>query len=189
MNDYREFSDAELCRLLTEGNHAAFNEIHKRYYSLLYRHAYKRLPHREEVKDILQELFAFIWNNRNTLVFSSGLASYLYVATRNRVINVFNRQKIRDEYADSLQGFLEQGENITDWAIRVKELTILVEKEVASLPPQMRKVFELSRNAHMTYQEIGEMLNTSPLTVKKQIHNTLKILREKLGANVFFLFF
>ncbi|NQX41601.1 RNA polymerase sigma-70 factor, ECF subfamily [Pedobacter steynii] len=189
MNDYREFSDVELCRLLTEGNHAAFNEIHKRYYSLLYRHAYKRLPHREEVKDILQELFAFIWNNRNTLVLSSGLASYLYVATRNRVINVFNRQKIRDEYADSLQGFLDQGENITDWAIRVKELTILVEKEVASLPPQMRKVFELSRNAHMTYQEIGEMLNTSPLTVKKQIHNTLKILREKLGANVFFLFF
>jgi hypothetical protein len=42
MNDYREFSDVELCRLLTEGNHAAFIEIHKRYYSLLYRHAYKR---------------------------------------------------------------------------------------------------------------------------------------------------
>ena len=189
MNDYRKFSDVKLCSLLAEGNHTAFNEIHKRYYSLLYHHAYKRLPHREEVKDILQELFAFIWNNRETLIFSSGLASYLYVAVRNRVINVFNRQKIRDEYADSLQGFLEQGENITDWAVRVKELTLLVEKEIASLPPQMRKVFELSRNAHLSYNQIGEMLNTSPLTVKKQVHNALKILREKLGANVFSLFF
>ena len=188
MKEYQKCSDSELTFLLKEGNHAAFNEIHKRYYALLYNHAFKRLPYREEVKDILQELFTFIWNNRETLVFTSGLAAYLYTSVRNRVINVFTKQKVRTEYAESLQNYLRVGENITDWKIRERELTALIEKEIAALPPQMKRVFELSRNEHLSHNEIAELLNTSPLTVRKQVQNALKILRSKLGANLFLLF-
>jgi RNA polymerase sigma-70 factor (family 1) len=188
MYEYRRYSDVELVLLLKKSDHAAFNEIHKRYYSLLYNHAFKRLPDREEVKDILQELFAFVWNNRENLVFTSGLAAYLYTSARNRIINVFTKQKVRFEYANSLQQFVEEGESVTDWKIREKELIAFVEKEIAALPPQMRKVFELSRNAHLSYNEIAELLNTSPHTVRKQVHNVLKILRTKLGTNIFFTF-
>lgn len=189
MKEYQKISDAELAFLLKQDDHTAFNEIHNRYYSLLYRHAFKRLPYREEVKDILQELFTFLWNNRETLTFTSGLAAYLYTSTRNRVINVFNKQKVRYEYAQSLQGFLDKGENVTDWSIREKELIALVEKEIAALPPQMQKVFQLSRNSHLSHNEIAELLNTSPLTVRKQIQNVLKILKSKLGANIFLTIF
>lgn len=189
MTEYRKYSDAELSVLLMKGDHAAFNEIHQRYYPLLYNHAYKRLPYPEEVRDILQELFAALWNNRETLVFTSGLAAYLYTATRNRVINVFSRQKVRQVYAASLQQFLEEGENVTDWKVREKELIAMVEKEIAALPPRMREVFELSRNAHLSHHEIAALLDTSPHTVRKQIQNVLRILRAKLGATIFSIFF
>lgn len=189
MKEYQKISDTELVSLLKQGDHTAFNEIHNRYYSLLYRHAFKRLPYREEVRDILQELFSFLWNNREAITFTSGLAAYLYTSTRNRVINVFNKQKIRHEYAQSLQIFLDKGESVTDWSIREKELIALVEKEIAALPPQMQKVFQLSRNSHLSHNEIAELLNTSPLTVRKQIQNSLKILKSKLGANIFLTLF
>ncbi len=189
MNEYRKYSDAELAVFLKDNDYAAFNEIHQRYYPLLYSHAFKRLPDREEIRDILQELFASLWNKRATIVFTTGMAAYLYTATRNRVINVFASQKVRQEYAQSLQKFLEEGENVTDWKLREKELIILVEKEIAALPPQMRKVFELSRNAHLSHHEIAALLHTSPLTVRTQIKNSLKILRSRLGTNIFLLFF
>lgn len=189
MAAYSTYTDLELTSLLKGGDQAAFNEIHKRYYALLYNHAFKRLPYREEVKDILQELFAFLWNNRDSLVFTSGLAAYLYSSVRNRVINVFTKQKVRTAYAASLQDYLVAGENVTDWRLREKELATLIEREIAALPPQMRRVFELSRNEHLSHNEIAALLNTSPLTVRKQVQNALKILRSKLGANLFLTFF
>jgi RNA polymerase sigma-70 factor (ECF subfamily) len=65
----------------------------------------------------------------------------------------------------------------------------LVEKEIASLPPQMRKIFELSRNGCLSHQEIAVLLDISPLTVRKQVQNALKLLRTRLGAGLFSLFF
>jgi RNA polymerase sigma-70 factor (family 1) len=184
MTDYSLHTDAALLELLKQGDHAAFGIIHKRYYPLLYSHAFKRLPYREEVRDILQELFAFLWNNRENLNFTSGLAAYLYTSVRNRVINVFAKDKVRYEYAESFQNYIDTGENITDDLLREKELMALIEKEIALLPDQMRKVFELSRFQYLSHNEIAEIMGTSPLTVRKQIQNTLKILRSKLGSAV-----
>jgi DNA-directed RNA polymerase specialized sigma24 family protein len=63
MSKYDSYSDDELTTLLKQGDLAAFTAIHRRYFGVLYSHAYKRLPDREEIKDILQELFTCIWNN------------------------------------------------------------------------------------------------------------------------------
>ncbi|WP_316791466.1 RNA polymerase sigma-70 factor [Pedobacter frigoris] len=189
MATYSAYSDQELVALLKNGDHMAFGEIHKRYYPVLYSHAYKRLPYREEVKDILQELFAFIWTNRESLYFTSGLSAYLYTSVRNRVINVFSKDKIRHEYASSFAKYSEEGDNETDELLRHKELIALIEKEVAALPDQMRKVFEMSRFQHLSHNEIAEITNTSPLTVRKQIQNVLKILRTKLSSAIFFILY
>jgi RNA polymerase sigma-70 factor (family 1) len=185
MAGYSAHTDQELLLLLKEGDHAAFGEIHKRYYPVLYSHAFKRLPYREEVKDILQELFAYVWNNRENLNFTSGLAAYLYTSVRNRVINVFTKDKTRQEYAVSFAKYAEEGENQTDELLREKELAALIEKEIAALPEKMRQVFEMSRFQHLSHNEIAEITNTSPLTVRKQIQNTLKILRTKLSSAIF----
>lgn len=189
MSGYKLFSDQELTTLLREGDHVAFAEIHKRYYPLLYSHAFKRLPYREEVRDILQELFAYLWDNRSELNFTSGLAAYLYTSVRNRVINVFTKEKIRQEYAVSFARYTEEGTQETDERIRERELVALIEKEIASLPDQMRKVFEMSRFQHLSHNEIAEIMKTSPLTVRKQIQNALKILRTKLNDTAFFTIF
>ena len=182
---YNTLTDSELTTLLKDGNHMAFGEIHRRYYPVLYSHAFKRLPYREEVKDILQELFAFLWSNRENFNFTSGLAAYLYTSVRNRVINVFSKDKIRQEYATSLAGYTETGQGETDTRVRESELAALIEKEIAALPEQMRKVFTMSRFEHLSHSEIAQITGTSPLTIRKQIQNTLKILRANLNSAVF----
>lgn len=184
---YSNYTDQQLVLLLQSGDITAFTEIHNRYYGLLYAHAYKRLPAREEIRDILQELFISLWNNR-TQNFTGYLSGYLYTSVRNRILNVYKHKKIRSDYISSFQEFLAQTEPIADEIIRGKELAALIEKEVAALPAQMREVFEMSRNAHLSHQEIAERLNISPLTVKKQVSNSLKILRTKLGS-YFYTFF
>jgi RNA polymerase sigma-70 factor (family 1) len=189
MCEYDLYNDDNLIVQLRRGDLDAFTAIHRRYYGVLYSHAYKRLPDREEVKDILQELFTCVWNNREVIQINLNLEAYLYLSIRNRIINIYKHQKIKSDYLTSLEKFVECNGPIPDESLRVKELVALVNTEVNALPPQMRKIFELSRNANLSHREIAEELNISPLTVKKQINNSLRILRVKLGAFNFMLFF
>ncbi|WP_183558962.1 RNA polymerase sigma-70 factor [Mucilaginibacter sp. SP1R1] len=189
MNHYNLSSDLELVSMLKDGDLTAFTEIHRRYYGVLYSHAYKRLPDSEEVKDILQELFICIWNNRETINIGSNLPAYLYTSVRNRILNIFKHQKIESDYITSFLHFAHQNEPLADEPFRIKELVAIVEAEVSLLPPQMRLIFEMSRNSYLSHQEIADKLNISSLTVRKQINNSLKILRVKLGTHFFMLFF
>jgi RNA polymerase sigma-70 factor (family 1) len=186
---YSTLSDQGLITLLKEDDKIALTEIYKRYQGILYSHAYRRLPDREEVRDIIQELFVYLWANRRQLHMTTSLSSYLYAAVRNRVLNQYRNRKVRDNFAASLQEFIDQGENVVEDQLREKELSLLVEQEIAALPDQMRLVFEMSRKLEMSHNEIAEALNLSPHTVRNHVHNALKILRVKLGANILFTLF
>ncbi len=182
-------TDIELVELLKNGDHGALEQIYKRYHAVLYNHAYRRLSDREEVRDILHEIFINLWQKRSTLLITSSLSAYLYASVRSRVLNAIRNQKVRDSYIQSLQLFMDEGEEVIETQFREKELIRLVEQEVGLLPPQMRTIFEMSRFQELSHKEVAEELNISPQTVRTQVRNALRILRVKLGDNIFTLFF
>lgn len=186
---YKKYTDTELLEALRKGNQSALHEIYNRYHGILYAHAYRRLADKEEVRDILQDLFIYLWNNRDVLTITSNLSGYLYTSVRSRILNIYRNQKVRDVYSRSLQEFINLGESTVEEKLIEKELIQLVEQEVASLPPQMRLIFEMSRFQEKSHKEIAEELAISPQTVRTQVRNALRILRVKLGANIFLLFF
>jgi RNA polymerase sigma-70 factor (family 1) len=191
MTDYCNFTDQELTVLLKNGNHTAFTEIYHRYKRLLYTHAYQRLRNEQEVDDIIHELFATLWTKRDSLIFKTNLAGYLYTAVRNRILDYVAHQKIESDYISSFGKFLKLSENFTDSLLREKQLSALIDKEIAALPPKMREVFEMSRKENLTHEEIAIRLGITKKTVKSQVNNALKILRSKLSltAWIFFILF
>jgi len=188
MPRYQSLSDAELFSLLCKDDHAAYTEIYDRYSGLLYIHAYKRMRNREEARDLIHELFTVLWSKRGQIILRTELSAYLYRAVRNRIIDLVNHNKLQSSYISSFEGFFNNGTNITDHAIRQKELSLLIEKEVDLLPEKMKQVFNLSRNECRSHKEISETLDISELTVRKQINNALKILRPKLSKLQIFFF-
>lgn len=189
MSIYESYDDCALLNLLKEGDLKAFAAIHKRYYGILYIHAYKMFPDREEVKDLLQELFTCFWNNREEIDPDINLKGYLYTGARNRILNIFKHQKIKSAYISSFKSFIDNNGPSADKQFRMKELIAIIDAGVSSLPPQMRLIFEMSRNSNLSHNEIAHELNISPLTVRKQVNNSLKILRIKLAAHIFIIFF
>lgn len=181
MESYSNLSDHELADLLKSGNQAVFAEIYSRYKAVLYLHAYRMVQNREDALDVVQELFAAIWANRETLVIKTTLSAYLYGAVRNRILDVIAHQKIISRYTDTLQDFLNKGEFVTDNQIRLKELHTIIENEISQMPPKMREVFELSRQHDLSHKQIAEHLNISDKTVKKQVGKAIKILRLKIN--------
>ena len=184
MSGYGTLTDFELIALLRSGDQEAFAEIYNKYKSSLYLHAFRILKDEDEAKDVVQEFFATMWAKKENLLIKTTIASYVYGSVRNRVFNIISHQKIVLQYAGSLQSFINKGEFITDDQVREKELTSIIEKEIAALPEKMREVFLLSRNTDLSHKKIGSQLNISDKTVKKQVGNALKILRLKINLTI-----
>ncbi len=188
MAAYSTYTDEELFSLLKEDDQLAYLEIYDRYKVLLQNHAMKKLSDMDDVEDILQELFIDVWDKRSAIHLTTGLASYLYTAVRNRIFNHFYKKQREGKYLNSLGDVIEKGEYVTDLAIREKEYAEIIKNEIYALPPRMKEVFLLHRNEGLTYKEIAEQLGTSELTVATQVKKSLKTLRIRLGATGFSIF-
>ncbi len=188
MSKYHQLSDEELTDFLKTGDHAAFTEIYNRYFWLLHTHAYKWMRDRDQVKDIIHELFATLWAKHLDIDFEHGLASYLYASVRNRIFNQLSKKRNESAYLTSLNEFIGRGECITDHHIREKQLISIIEGEISSMPRKMREVFELSRKKNLSHKEIAEKLDISEQTVRKHIQHALKILRFRLGLYLLMCF-
>lgn len=186
---YLDLIDADLLALLKKGDRQVYGEIYRRYKKPIYIHAYKMLGDTEAAKDIVQELFASLWIKRSQLRIERSLSSYLYTAVRNRVLDRISRSQLENHYIESVQSFANHQTDVTDHLVRERELISLIDKEIAALPPRMRTIFELSRKEYLSHKEIADQLDISEQTVKKQINNALKVLRVKLGAVVFLMYF
>lgn len=178
--------DRELIKSLKTNNEAAFNIIYDRYAPLLFIHATKMLQDREKAKDIIQDIFTILWSKRHELNIESNLQSYLYRTVRNRVLDLFAKEKVRLEYQNSLQQ-LNLTQPSSEHQYQHKELQAIIESELHKLPEQMQRVFLLSRFEHKSYKEISDDMNIAEGTVKKQIYLALKRLRKNLSY-IFYIF-
>lgn len=181
MSNYKSLTDNELFDLTQVGDKYAFEEIYERFNGLLYIYACKLVIDREDARDIVQEIFVYLWSNPSIKI-KSQLSAYLYTAVRYKVFDWIDKNKSKSNYLLSLEHFAGQGNCITDDYIREKEFASIIEKEVSLLPAKMRQIFEMSRRQHLSQKEIAEILHLSDKTVKKQMSNALKVLRLKLTS-------
>lgn len=184
MAAYSAYTDQELTALLKEGDRSAFTEIYERYHSLLYIYAHKKLHNKEESQDVIQEVLIALWNKRLDFSFDLSLKSYLFTAVRNKAFDLFAHKKVESKYLESLQGYIDISTESTDFLVREKDLSGLIEREIQALPPKMREIFELSRREKLSHKEIAKALNISEHTVATQMKRALKVLRLRLGLVV-----
>lgn len=185
MAEYDRMNDLELVDLIRCGNKHAFAKIYERYFEVLYLHAYHRLRDKDEAKDLVQELFSYLWSHRESLIPATNFSNYLYTSVRNRVLNIIAHKCVEDRFLSSLQHTDNNTEAITDHLARERQLAMIIEKEIQSLPPRMRQVFELSRKANLSYKEIAARLELSEQSVRSHVKGALRLLRTKLGLWVY----
>jgi len=181
MNTYKVLTDSNLVSLLKQRDRNAFAEIYDRYSMMIYYKVNQMLRDENAAKDLVQDLFTSIWEKSDLIRDNVGISSYLYVASRNRVLNYIQRGKTKSDYLAEIGKYSLQVSDETLEKLDEKDLMLLITSEIAKLPAKMREVFELSRLEDLSHREIAERLNLSESTVKKQVQNALKILKVRLA--------
>lgn len=187
---YHKYGDQQLFDLLREGEQDAYAEIYNRYWAVLYRHALRMLRDEEMAKDTIQDVFLNLWEKARTINLKSTLSNYLYAAVRNKILDYWCHERVKEKYIGAFGKFMERGECETDFLVREKDFRQLIETEIAALPENLRRAFELSRNSNMTYQEIAEELGVTEHVVRNNVSRALKVLRTRFGdlAVICFIF-
>ncbi|WP_316794294.1 RNA polymerase sigma-70 factor [Pedobacter frigoris] len=189
MAAYSTYTDQELTALLKSDDHLAFNEIFKRYGSLLISFAYRKLYDKELAQDIVHDVFTDLWAKRLIQQISKGFEPFIFTSVKNRILDHYKHEKVSQRYLDNFKEYVTQTEDGADHLVRELDLSALIEKEIAALPEKMRVVFELSRNTDMSRKEIAEHLGIPEETVKTNMHRALKILKGRLGDSLVLIFF
>lgn len=185
-DELKKLEDKNLLNLLRVGNVQAFNLLYNRYSPLLYLHARRMLQDVDLAKDVVHDLFTMLWHKKEELDIDSHLKAYLYKAVRNRVLDLFAKEKVRIDYQNYMRTNKENDDE-DESHFQKKELEEIIESELSKLPEQMRKVFLLSRLEDKSYKEIAAELDIAEGTVKKQIYLALKRLKKSIVY--LFLFF
>lgn len=177
-------TDAELVILLKKGSHQAFTEIFDRYYIPLYHFARGRLSHsNEEAKDLIQDIFTKLWNERETInIMPDKLPHILFTAVKNKALDNHKHRIVEVKYLLSLEYYLTRSSiEETDHLALTSELIERINKAIAALPEKMRNVFEMIKFSEMSRKQIAEKLGVPEQTVKTWIHRSLIKLKKEIN--------
>ncbi len=172
---------------LKSGDEKIFKMVMDTWYTQLFNFANGYLLNEENSKEVVQDVFLQLWDNRKKLAANTVINAYLFTLTRNRCIDLIRRERLllqfrtdkQAEYDRLTEGFHALSDTILD-NIFASELQEEIDQLINSLPEQCRKVFILSRSNGLKNREISDILNLSLKTVESHMTKALKTIRNSL---------
>lgn len=172
----------ELIKNIKKGDPGSLELLFRRLYPQLCAYANKYLGDMDEAEEIVQEVFVRIWNNRESLDEKQSVDAYLFTSVKNGCFNMLEHWKIKDKYTDLLARIYTSPpeQSSSHEAFVAEELEKDFHRALEQLPPECRRIFELSRLEGLKYQEIASRLNISIKTVEVQMSRALQKIRFQL---------
>lgn len=176
----REMEDTDKALLLSlqKGNEMAFDSLFRKYYPTLcaYAHRFVRM---DIAENLVQDMMAWLWENKENLAIESSLGSYLFRSIYHRALNHINKEETLQRA--EAQFYIHLHEQLSDLEnYRIEELTRKIDESINNLPENYREAFIMHRFKQMSYKEIAHELGVSPQTINYRIVQALKLLRADL---------
>ncbi len=174
-------NESYLIKQLQKGDEKAFEKIFKTYYISLVNYAIGLVSDIETAKDLTEDIFYFIWDNRKIIHISQSLRGYLYKITHNKCLDYLKRQQVKQKHIKEviISKKQEEQENILFASFYQpdyfsEELELKLKTAIDSLPKQAKIIFIMKRLKGMSYKEISKELNISENTIRKQMSRSLQ---------------
>lgn len=187
MKNHNNEVDKQIIRKIKKSDLAAFRELYDAGYNSLLTFAMSFLKEKEIAKDIVQETYLSLWENRHQIHLIRNINGYLYKNVKNRCLNYYKHLQIIENHRDRNYIQLKEIElsapdrfnNVFEY-INHEELNERIINILDDLPEDRQKIFKLSRFHGLKNYEIAEKLNISVRTVDTQIYRAMKVFKEKL---------
>lgn len=160
--------------LQSDKKEQAFKQLVNTYKQRLYWHVRKIVLNHDDADDVLQNVFIKVYKNIDGFKGDSKLYSWLYrIATNESITHINQKAKRSHITSEALQQqVIENLQN--DVYFDGDEISIKLQKAIATLPQKQQLVFNMKYFDDLTYEELSEILETSVGALKASYHLAVK---------------
>jgi len=178
-----DFNEKELLQEFADGSERAFTILYDQYKNVVYASALKITKSKTLSEEVVQDVFMNMWLRKEDLRDIADFESYLFISGRNHIFNMIKKIAREDTFKNKMKGS-DFSFNATDSFLKDEQYDVLLNQILLKLPPQQQKIYQMARVEGLSYQRIGEILDISPLTVKKHMAQALKHIRTQLARHI-----
>jgi len=176
--------DAELVARVRLGDASAFEALFHAYYEPLCGFVLGYVRSAEVAEDVVQGLFAYLWERRAEWEVRGTPRSYLYCAARNRALSLLRHDRVAARWeAGALREITSRpgAKPSADDRVRSHELAEALARAVERLPPRRRQAYTLRWQHDLSLAEIASVMEVTVKCVELQLASASKAIREALG--------
>ncbi len=151
-----------------------YNKTVDLYADGLYRFILKSMNDSESAKDVVQDVFAKLWEKHENVQYQKA-KSYLFTAGYRTMIDVFRKNKKVAKFDEVVEKDFSHNTQYSD-------LGEILEEAVKQLPEDQRTAILLRDYEGYSYKEIGEILSFNESQVKVYIFRARKFLQQYLKS-------
>jgi RNA polymerase sigma-70 factor (ECF subfamily) len=170
----------ELAQRIRASDRDAFSEAFTRLKEPLVRYVQRFTPDVPTAYDVLQDVFANLWEGRAKLAENTTLKGLVYTMARNRAFNL-NRRSARISETDVTEA-LDRVVTAPpgDAVFEAHYLEAQIHRWISELPPRRAEAFILSRYHGLKYKDISTIMGLSERTVQTHVLHAMRDLRMRL---------
>lgn len=167
-------NDSELVREVIHGNIECFTILMSTYEQGIMRFIYNIVKNQEASEDLSQEVFIAAYYKLHTYKSEYKFSTWLYTIANNKCLDYLRRSKKIYEVNVETAPLISR-EISPEQMLEYKETKEGVEKFIMSLKEVDKKILALrSSQDNLTYNDIAQILNTSPSNVKKRYYKVIE---------------
>lgn len=180
--------DAVVWENFKEGNELAFTILYKRHVQRLYNYGMHTCRDKQLVLDCIQELFARLWDRRETVSSATSVTFYLIKSFRRLLLSkIIGRKKISTLLSGNSAAVFEfmpsVEESIIDSESKKTQADNL-QRCIKALSRRQREAIFLKFFDELSYHEVAVIMELRVDSVYNLISKAIDILRHKLRPTV-----
>src|SRR5690606_18512864 len=180
MHGIKVYNDAELLQQIRAGDKVAFRNVYERYWERLYRVARSKVGQVETAEEMIQDIFADVWERRESLSVIN-LERYLFRAVKYKALDYIRAQIVKRYNEDEiLNASSEYTDAEAEEELAYQELKRAFDSGLNSLPEKTRGIFCLNKLEQLSVREISAELGIPQRTVSYHIAQALSVMRVHL---------
>jgi RNA polymerase sigma-70 factor (ECF subfamily) len=178
MTDLEKAGERTILILLADGNEEAFRFIFSKYVDRNHQTAVYYLRSSALAEEVVQDIFMRIWLKKEELRQVRNFESWLFIISKNYLLNYLEKLATEKKALHSLSQSLPRSEETTDFRVADHQYEHLLHKAIVSLSPMQKDIYRMAREEQLSYDQIGQKLGISSLTVKTHMGRALRHIRQ-----------
>lgn len=189
--------DGILVQQAAAGNLQAFEGLVKRYSDQLLRLISQYVKDSHQRHDILQQVLLQLYLSLPTLRTTESLKPWLYRVARNRCLDELRRKRplvlfstldaLFDDEGASILEAIPDTDLLPEEQVEAADLSACLLKLIEALPQNMARVMYLRYIKHLSFSEIGHVLQIPEATAKTYCYRARRLLTAQQAQLVSYL--